>query len=118
MGSLPETVSFRTSISVPRTSSVTHATPVTPPRLCRSQPYQPTFPAPCGLNSDRLLPRNVHLSLPGIEVPRRYGACFAVAEDRLITLPTSDRSVPFIEFQQAIGLIERFKHFAPRHPLL
>jgi hypothetical protein len=48
----------------------------------------------------------------------RYGTCFAVAEDRAIMLPTSGRPVPFMEFQQGIGLIERFKHLAPRHPLL
>lgn len=38
----------RTSISVPSATPVTHATPVTSPRFCRSQPYQTTFPGPCG----------------------------------------------------------------------
>jgi len=40
------TESFRTSIQAPQTTPVPHATPVTPPQTCTSQPYPPTLPGP------------------------------------------------------------------------
>ncbi len=71
-----------------------------------------------GRNSKVLLPRNVHLSLPGFAWPERYGNCFALAEDRCLTLPTSGWQIPYVDCVQAVLTVERFKHFEERHPLL
>jgi hypothetical protein len=61
-----------------------------------------------GLNTARLEPRNCHISLAPLELPRHLRNCAGIVHDRRLCIPGSTVAIPMLDIQQSIYSWERF----------